>query len=104
MTTTTTYDLTIAGNGYEGDEDLGQAVIEQDGEWLATVGDPTMFDFNLAEEAVAAALGLDVMTLWASPVGGDIWGDASYPNNGCTSLRWEIAVSDSEPKGWGWYR
>ncbi len=109
------YRLDDAGSGYE-DEDRGRPVLELNGEWVAdldtVLGLTTeqawericRADHEQIEAIIAEALNVPVAALWASPTGGDISGDSSYPNLGVTSNQWEIAWAAVEPKGWGWYR
>jgi hypothetical protein len=89
------YTLGEAVHGYDGDEDHGRAVLEQGGEWIATLGDMTdLADWSMdqVEAAVAAALRVDVADVTARPTGPNIAGSTYPANVATTSLDWAISV------------
>ena len=91
----TTYTIRIADTAeYVGDDEVyGRWVVEQSGEWIGTLPDePEMDGSRTAVELYAAhALMVHPDTVWATPTG-------------VTATDWDLTISDTEPKGWGWYR
>ena len=104
----TTYTIRIADTAeYVGDDEVyGRWVVEQSGEWIGTLPDePEMDGSRTAVELYAAhALMVHPDTVWATPTGANINGDAFHPNTGVTATDWDLTISDTEPKGWGWGR
>ena len=87
----TTYNMHIA-EGAEWGGSEGRPVLSLDGEWIADLPLPeeSRWNFEAVEQAAAEALGKPVESVTATPVGGNVVGDASSRNTATTSDEWEV--------------